>query len=52
MVMHLAGPRDKVSYEPDSSAMGASVYVTSGSKEKIDKAISLGAKGGFNYRDS
>ncbi len=32
-------------------AKGASVYVTSGSQEKIDKAIKLGAKGGANYKD-
>jgi len=31
-------------------AVGASVYVTSSSEEKIQKAIGLGAKGGFNYR--
>ncbi|KAF7773148.1 hypothetical protein Agabi119p4_5315 [Agaricus bisporus var. burnettii] len=33
-------------------AKGASVYVTSGSEEKIQKAISLGAKGGANYKDA
>jgi zinc-binding alcohol dehydrogenase/oxidoreductase len=33
-------------------AIGASVYVTSSSDEKIKKAIELGAKGGFNYKDS
>ncbi|KAJ7726155.1 NAD(P)-binding protein [Mycena maculata] len=32
-------------------AMGASVYVTSGSAEKIGKAATLGAKGGVNYKD-
>lgn len=31
-------------------ATGASVYVTSSSDEKISRAIALGAKGGFNYR--
>ena len=31
-------------------AAGAEVYVTSGSEEKIAKAIELGAKGGTNYR--
>ena len=31
--------------------MGANVYVTSGSEEKIEKAFELGAKGGFNYQD-
>lgn len=30
-------------------AAGAEVYVTSGSDEKIARAIGLGAKGGFNY---
>jgi NADPH:quinone reductase-like Zn-dependent oxidoreductase len=30
-------------------ALGARVYVTSGSGEKIDKAIALGALGGANY---
>lgn len=32
-------------------AMGAEVYVTSGSQEKIDKAVALGAKGGVNYKE-
>ncbi|KXT05406.1 hypothetical protein AC578_11060 [Pseudocercospora eumusae] len=32
-------------------AAGANVYVSSGSQEKIDKAISLGAKGGVNYKE-
>lgn len=31
---------------------GANVYITSGSQEKIERAISLGAKGGANYKDS
>lgn len=31
-------------------AMGAIVYVTSGSEEKIRKAVSLGAKDGVNYK--
>jgi D-arabinose 1-dehydrogenase-like Zn-dependent alcohol dehydrogenase len=30
---------------------GCNVFVTSGSKEKIDKAIAMGAKGGVNYKD-
>ncbi len=33
-----------------SLATGANVYVTSGSKEKIDKCVELGASGGFNYK--
>jgi len=33
-------------------AKGASVYVTSSSPEKIQKAMALGAKGGANYKDS
>jgi zinc-binding alcohol dehydrogenase/oxidoreductase len=33
-------------------AVGAKVFVTSGNKNKIDKAISLGAQGGFNYNDA
>jgi len=33
-------------------AKGANVYVTSGTKDKIQKAISLGAKGGASYKDS
>jgi zinc-binding alcohol dehydrogenase/oxidoreductase len=33
-------------------AAGARVYVTSGSDEKIDKAIALGALGGVNYKNS
>ncbi|KAJ7038785.1 hypothetical protein C8F04DRAFT_1088487 [Mycena alexandri] len=32
-------------------AMGAAVYVTSGSQEKIDKAVKLGAKGGVRYSE-
>ncbi|KXT13929.1 hypothetical protein AC579_2382 [Pseudocercospora musae] len=32
-------------------AAGANVYVSSGSQEKIDKAISLGAKGGIIYKE-
>lgn len=32
-------------------AMGAEVYVTSGSQEKIDAAIALGAKGGVSYKE-
>jgi zinc-binding alcohol dehydrogenase/oxidoreductase len=31
-------------------AAGANVYVTSGSDEKLDKAIRMGAKGGYNYK--
>lgn len=31
-------------------AIGAEVYVTSGSEEKIEKAVALGAKGGANYK--
>jgi len=30
---------------------GAEVYVTSGTQDKIDAALGLGASGGFNYRD-
>lgn len=30
---------------------GADVWVTSGSDEKIEKAIAMGAKGGVNYRE-
>lgn len=32
-------------------ALGCDVYVTSGSDEKIEKAVALGAKGGFNYKN-
>jgi len=32
-------------------AAGANVYVSSGSEEKIQKAIKLGAKGGVNYKE-
>lgn len=32
-------------------AAGAEVWVTSGSDEKINKAIQLGAKGGINYKN-
>jgi len=31
-------------------ALGCNVYVTSGSEDKIEKAILLGAKGGINYK--
>ena len=34
-----------------ASAAGANVWVTSGSNEKISKAIDLGAKGGINYKE-
>lgn len=30
---------------------GANVYVSSGSQEKIDKAVKMGAKGGINYKE-
>lgn len=33
-----------------ASALGAAVYVTSGSDEKVDKARSIGATGGVSYR--
>lgn len=33
-------------------AHGMEVYVTSGTQDKIDKAVSLGAKNGVNYKDS
>jgi len=33
-------------------AKGANVYVTSGNGDKIQKAMSLGAKGGANYKES
>ncbi len=33
-------------------ALGCEVYVTSGSSSKIQKAINLGAKGGYNYKDA
>ena len=32
-------------------AAGASVWVTSSSNAKIDRAVELGASGGVNYRD-
>ncbi|MFT5467317.1 MAG: zinc-binding alcohol dehydrogenase/oxidoreductase [Verrucomicrobiales bacterium] len=32
-------------------AAGAEVWVTSSSAEKIERAVGLGAKGGFNYRE-
>ena len=32
-------------------AAGADVWVTSSSAEKIERAVGLGAKGGFNYKD-
>ncbi len=33
-------------------AAGADVYVTSGSEEKLSKAVELGAKGGANYKSN
>ena len=33
-----------------AKAAGANVYVTSGSDEKLEKALKLGAKGGYNYK--
>ncbi len=33
-----------------AQAVGANVYVSSGSDEKIDKALKLGAKGAYNYK--
>jgi NADPH:quinone reductase-like Zn-dependent oxidoreductase len=33
-------------------ALGCDVYVTSGTEDKIEKAISLGAKGGYLYHDA
>lgn len=33
-----------------AQAAGAHVYVTSGSDQKIEKALKLGAKGAFNYK--
>ena len=34
-----------------ASAAGANVYVSSGSEEKIKKAVALGATGGANYKE-
>ena len=34
-----------------ASALGAEVYVTSGSEEKIEKARAIGAVGGISYRE-
>ena len=33
-------------------AMGAEVFVTSSSDEKLQKAVELGAKGGYNYKQA
>lgn len=33
-----------------AQAVGANVYVTSGSDEKVEKALKLGAKGAYNYK--
>lgn len=35
-----------------AKAIGAKVFVTSGSSEKLEKALALGADGGVNYRDA
>ncbi|ROW13262.1 hypothetical protein VPNG_04808 [Cytospora leucostoma] len=34
-----------------ATALGCNVWVTSGDKAKIEKAVQLGAKGGVSYRD-
>ncbi len=34
-----------------AASYGARVFVTSGSTEKIQRAVALGAEGGFNYKD-
>jgi NADPH:quinone reductase-like Zn-dependent oxidoreductase len=34
-----------------AAAAGANVYVSSGSQEKIDRAKTMGAKGGINYKE-
>jgi NADPH:quinone reductase-like Zn-dependent oxidoreductase len=34
-----------------AAAAGANVYVSSGSQEKIDRAKTMGAKGGVNYKE-
>lgn len=34
-----------------ATAIGADVYVTSSSNEKLTSAVSLGAKGGYNYKE-
>ena len=34
-----------------AAALGASVYVTSSSQDKIDRSVALGAAGGFRYDD-
>jgi zinc-binding alcohol dehydrogenase/oxidoreductase len=33
------------------AALGAEVYVTSSTREKVDRAVALGARGGVSYRD-
>ncbi len=35
-----------------ATAAGANVFVTSGSEDKIKKAVELGAKGGVNYKEA
>lgn len=35
-----------------ANATGASVYVTSSSEEKIRRAVDMGARGGYNYKDA
>lgn len=34
-----------------AKAIGAEIYVTSGDQDKIERAMSLGARGGVNYHD-
>jgi len=33
-----------------AKAASANVYITSGSDEKLEKAMKMGAKGGYNYK--
>ncbi len=35
-----------------AKAAGANVFVTSSSQQKIDKALAMGASGGFNYKEA
>ena len=38
--------------ESNTAVAGAAVWVTSSSEEKIERAVALGANGGFDYNDA
>ena len=51
MLIHAGGSGVGTAAVQLAKLAGATSYVTAGSSEKIEKAISLGATGGFNYKE-